>query len=240
MNLSQSVVDLHEYAAMRLASVTVSCLKKYASLAIEEAKTGGDVDSTLYEMYAEVSHTLLRLIKHALTQKNIDRNLHLVYALVYHQADFKKVFSMKKSPFKKSEVSRIHSVIKAAAKAIESHLNARTASKALHVLTDNMDQIREIVAEKKKKAPEKEDFTFTYEEEADPEIFFVPYVWEVIVCAVTASSVEWDKNKIQVFPLLEVDEPPPSDLQTDTGDTSPTGAQSSPASTYAQDVLDVV
>ena len=44
-----------------------------------------------------------------------------------------------------------------------------------------------------------EDFTFTYEEEADPEIFFVPYVWEVIVCAVTAISVEWNKDRIRVL-----------------------------------------
>lgn len=99
MNLSHSVVDIHEYAAMRLASVTVSCLKKYVAMAKQDGKNGKSQEEdgaiSITDMYAEVSHTLLRLIKHALNQKAIDRNLHLVYALVYHQAEFKKIFSMK-------------------------------------------------------------------------------------------------------------------------------------------------
>ena len=103
MNLSHSVVDLHEYAAMRLASVTVSCLKKYVALSEEENKKhegangGAEADETLLDMYSEVSHTLLRLLKHALAHKNIEKNLHLAYALVYHQADFKKIFSLKRT-----------------------------------------------------------------------------------------------------------------------------------------------
>lgn len=102
MNLSSSVVDLHDYAAMRLAAVTVSCAKKYTSMHVEETTKngGGDVQegdaNSLLDMYAEVSHTLLRLIKHTLAEKNIERNLGVVYALVYHQADFKKIFAMKR------------------------------------------------------------------------------------------------------------------------------------------------
>ncbi|CAB9521233.1 Dyggve-Melchior-Clausen syndrome protein [Seminavis robusta] len=236
MNLSHSVVDLHEYAAMRLASVTVSCLKKYVALAAEEEKNGGDEieddAAAQLDMYSEVSHTLLRLLKHALAQKNIERNLHLAYALVYHQADFKKIFSMKHSPFKKSEINRISNLIKTASKIIEFE---RSASKALQVLSENMDQLKEAVAEKRKKSSEKEDFAFTYEEESDPEIFFIPYIWEVAVCAVTASSLEWQISDIQVFPLLE-EELPPSDVAVD----SP-GAEASPMSNvFANDVMDVV
>lgn len=96
-------------------------------------------------------------------------------------------------------------MIAAAAEVIEENGDARTASKALKVLSDNMDRIREAVVDRRKRN-ENEDFTFTYEEEADPEIFFVPYVWEVVVCVATSSSVAWDKNHIKVFPLLE-DEP---------------------------------
>lgn len=65
-----------------------------------------------------------------------------------------------------------------------------------------MGEIRDAVADRRKRT-DADGFTFTYEEEADPEIFFVPYVWEVIVCAVTSSSVEWNKSRIQVFPLLD-------------------------------------
>lgn len=140
------------------------------------------------------------------------------------------------APFKKSEVTRIYNVIKTAAKIIESQFNARTASKALQILTENMDQMREAVAEKKKKTAEKEDFQFTYEEEADPEVFFVPYIWEVIVCAVTSSTVEWEKNKIQVFPLLEAEEVPSDVLE---GADEP-GTSAATANVFAHDAMDMV
>lgn len=51
-----------------------------------------------------------------------------------------------------------------------------------------------------------EDFRFTYEEEADPEIFFVPYLWEIVVSCVSASTIEWHKKRIKVFALLEYEE----------------------------------
>jgi hypothetical protein len=139
-------------------------------------------------------------------------------------------------PFKKSEITRIYNVIKTAAKIIESQFNVRTASKALQILTENMDQMRETVTEKKKKTAEKEDFQFTYEEEADPEVFFVPYIWEVVVCAVTASTVEWEKDKIQVFPLLEAEEVP-TDVLEDADDP---GTSAATVNVFAKDVMDVV
>ena len=140
------------------------------------------------------------------------------------------------TPFKKSEITRVYTVIKTASKIIESQFNARTATKALHILTENMDQLREAVAEKKKKSSEKEDFQFTYEEEADPEVFFVPYIWEVIVCTITASSVEWEKDKIQVFPLLEAEEVPTDVLEgaDELGMSAPT------SNVFANDVIDIV
>lgn len=33
------------------------------------------------------------------------------------------------------------------------------------------------------------------------EIFFVPYIWDVIVGSLTASTFEWARNMIEVFPL---------------------------------------
>jgi hypothetical protein len=57
MNLSHNIVNVHEYAAMRLVSVTLSVLKKYASL--RENRKGGnhhqeDDSTTPLGMYAEV------------------------------------------------------------------------------------------------------------------------------------------------------------------------------------------
>jgi hypothetical protein len=102
------------------------------------------------------------------------------------------------------------------------------------VLSENMDQIRDAVSERKKRT-DVDAFTFTYEEEADPEIFFVPYVWEVIVCCATASSIEWDKRKIQVFPLLE---DPNNPLDESIHDVS--GNNAAQLSDYSKDVSDVV
>ena len=99
-------------------------------------------------------------------------------------------------------MGRILNVASKAASLIETDGSARTAPKALKILSDHIDQIRNAVADGRKRN-EQEEFTFTYEEEADPEIFFAPYVWEVIVCALTSASIEWNKNQIRVFPLLE-------------------------------------
>ena len=53
------------------------------------------------------------------------------------------------------------------------------------------------------------NLTFTYEEEADPEVFFVPYLWDVIVGTLTLSTHEWSREKILAFPLNE-------DVENDT------------------------
>ena len=47
------------------------------------------------------------------------------------------------------------------------------------------------------------NLTFQYEEEADPEVFFVPYIWDVIVGTLTTTTMEWTRNEIQIFPLNE-------------------------------------
>lgn len=230
MNLSPAIVDLHEYAAMRLVSVTVSVMKRHSKLRAalgKDAQVDEDDLSTPLGMYAEVSRTLLGLVKHGMSTRNLERNLHLVYSLVYHQSDLQKLF--KEGLYTKSEMERIQSVTLAAS-AILSEEGARSATKALKVLETRVKEI--VQAADKKRRNEHEDFTFTYEEEQDPEIFFVPYVWEVIVCAVTSSSIEWDKSKIQGFALLEEEDRGP---EMEDLDHVP-----APQGTYAKDVQDVV
>jgi hypothetical protein len=231
MNLSPAIVDLHDYAAMRLTSLTVSILKRYLKLKMENPDNNEDDLSTPTSMYGEASRTLLCALKHCLCPKNIGKNLHLIYALVYHQADFNRIFSSKECSFTKGEISRIQTVMATCAKLIEEDGSARTAARALKILTDNVDQIQMAVADRRKRA-EPEDFTFTYEEEADPEIFFVPYVWEVVVCVVTSASIEWNKNRIQVFPLLDEE---PEDEMFELGETHEISIPQ-----FARDVTDVV
>ena len=73
-----------------------------------------------------------------------------------------------------------------------------------------------------------EDFKFTYEEESDPETFFIPYVWETIVCTVTSSSLEWDRMNIKAFAIMH-------HLSNGGGDVEvPSNSE------FAEDVDDVV
>lgn len=79
-----------------------------------------------------------------------------------------------------------------------------------------------------------EDFRFTYEEEADPEIFFIPYLWDVVVSCVSASTIEWHKKKIKVFALLQYEEM--SHLLDDGGNED----NGESTGMYAKDAGDVV
>ena len=91
MNLSTSVSDLHEYAALRLASVTLSSMKRYATLKQENPNIDEEDLDNPTAMHGEVCRTLLRVVKECFATKTIERNLHLVYAMVYHQVEFKKL-----------------------------------------------------------------------------------------------------------------------------------------------------
>ncbi|VEU33614.1 unnamed protein product [Pseudo-nitzschia multistriata] len=262
-NLSPSITDLHEYAAMRLVSVTVNVMKKHAKLGLaashnntsakkDNSDHDGDVaDSFLgpLEMHSEVAHTLLGLIKHGLSLKNIEGNIHMIYALVYHQTDLINlsktncaVGKKKKKLYASAQTNRIVSVILRASEAIQEE-GARTAPKALKVLERQMKSLKTAVmaadgemmsrstSNRKQHMnngsnqngcggdhendvgkengsaslpiPE-EEFTFSYEEEADPEVFFVPYIWDLVVSTVTASIMDWKKDDIEVFELLDI------------------------------------
>jgi hypothetical protein len=99
MNLSHNIVELHDYAAMRLVSVAVSTLKRYSLLWSKNGNHASDDHdiTTPVGMYGEVSHTLLRVLRHCIDSQHIERNLHLVYALVYHQSDFNTIASKKRT-----------------------------------------------------------------------------------------------------------------------------------------------
>jgi hypothetical protein len=127
-------------------------------------------------------------------------------------------------PVKKSELACIQTCIRSAVSLIEGDGDARTAPKVMQVLEANRTFLQEAMTAHIR--DDLSDFTFTYEEEADPEIFFIPYVWEVIVCTVTASSIEWETNKILVFPLLD---------EEDEEEQTP-----APTTGFAADVSDVV
>jgi hypothetical protein len=227
MNLSPNVVELHDYAAMRLVAVTISSLKKYSMFLDRNGNKDDEDITTPVGMYGEVARTLLGVLRHCLGPKNVEKNLHLIYSLVYHQTEFKELIEKPTLKGMQPDLLIVEKVIKLADQIIHDDENARTAPKAFKVLERNMEKLKE-VSEKNKEA----DFTFSYEEEADPEIFFVPYIWEVVVCVVTASTVDWDTNRIEVFPLLEEEE--------DEDLTDGLGAEVQELKGFSQDVSDIV
>ena len=158
MNLSPSIVDLHEYASMRLASVAVSVMKRHLKLrtkvlndndanAIDELE--GDLTTPL-GMYAEVAHNLLSILVDCLAPRKIERNLHLVYALVYHQADFVKIFKSSKKVYPSKKTERILSITQTASSIIQEE-GARSAPKALRLLEMQIDTLKKSAAEKKRR-----------------------------------------------------------------------------------------
>ena len=85
MNLAPLTVDIHEYAAMRLVSVSVSCIKQYFVLRKQNPIGTEEAD--------EPHYILWNFMKLALSYKKIDQNVQLVYAMVYHQVDFQRLFN---------------------------------------------------------------------------------------------------------------------------------------------------
>lgn len=264
MNMSPAVVDLHEYASMRLAAVTVTVMKKHFKLATSapskqsngDATTSSDrnglnghdvVDgnadeSTPQAMHGEVARTLLGVIKNCLSPQNVEQNLELIYALVYHQVDLMKLSKASivrpsggtRLLYSTKLTQRMQSVILEASALIQ-QAGARSAPKALKVLETHMSSLKaasingesrtahrspskrrqhkqndgedagngNVIGSLEEQPPSEEEYTFTYEEEGDPEIFFLPYVWEVIVCVVTSGTMDWKKDEIRAFALLD-------------------------------------
>ena len=222
-NISPSIVDIHEYAAMRLVSVTVLVMKKHTKLMAGSSKSKDQLrkrkDSIqknqpsiedAVDMYAEVISTLLGMIKNGLSLKNIDGNIHLIYALVYHQTDFVMLCktkysvgtnngsSVKKKLYSSKQTARIINIIMKASELIQEE-SARSAPKALRVIESQMGDLKSAamladrettnkahVKHKQSKnhtskngtatneltlastSTTEEEFTFMYEEEADP------------------------------------------------------------------------
>mmetsp|Transcript_5579 Transcript_5579/g.12706 ORF Transcript_5579/g.12706 Transcript_5579/m.12706 type:complete len:792 (-) Transcript_5579:62-2437(-) len=210
LNLSPHIIGLQDYVANRLVSVTTSCFKRYTSLVAAnggEAEVEGDL-STLLGMHGETCRTLLQLVRHAIRPKCLEKNIHLVYAILLQQRDFQKMCQY----ISLGDMSSITELIKKANMIIQEKGEGMSAEQTLGVLKMNVKELKAydtpdgLVSDSDSVASDMSDLgnlTFTYEEEADPEVFFVPYVWDVIVGTLTTTTMEWSRNKIQVFPLIE-------------------------------------
>lgn len=97
LNLSPHAVELHSYTSMRLISVLIATMKRYTLLVMKNGgrpAEEGDVSSML-GMYAEACRILLQIVKQGVRRKVVEKNLDLVYALVYYQRDFNTILKAK-------------------------------------------------------------------------------------------------------------------------------------------------
>jgi len=95
MNLLPFIAELHDYAAMRMVSFTVSTMRRYTELTKANPDDDEEDASTPTAMYGEVSRTMLQIIKHCITSKHIEKHVQLIYALVYHQTDMRRTVANK-------------------------------------------------------------------------------------------------------------------------------------------------
>ena len=222
LNLGPHMKNLHPYTAMRLASVTLSCMKKFASL-VQEGKLTLDQQqdlSTVPGMYGEASRSLLQVVGQCLRNQVLQKNMHLLYALVYLQSDLHA--AIQTNLFSEEEIGDLHIMVDKAHSIIREDGNALTAVQAMATLENNLKRLNLARSSSRSSHdsfqgnPDEsmqnvyssdglnEDCAFTYQEESDPEAFFVPYIWDVTICACTASLIEWDKPKVLVFPINSV------------------------------------
>jgi len=244
LNMGPHIVSIHSYTAMRLVSVTLSCMKSLVSMVQKDGAGSIDDPSTLIGMYAEVCRCLLQILKYCTRSEYVEQNLHLVYALVYSQGEFNEVISSSNSStvFGSTEIEHISEIIKQANRIIQESGETLSAVDAMAILVNKSNELRvspsagfeEDVITSNVNYEDQDcaacsDFTFTYEEEADPEVFFVPYIWEVVSCVVTTSFIEWNKRHIRIYSMFDeytVDE--------DSQEATPASNE------YSQDVGDVV
>lgn len=226
LNLSPHIAGMNDYVANRLVSVAASCLKRYTALVAENGGAEpeeGDLLS-LVGMHGETCRTLLTLIKHSIRRKCLEKNINIVYPILIEQRDFEMIDSFASL----GDMNSISSLIKKANAIIHAGGDGMSADQTLGVLKMHVTELKSyhpqegLVSDGDSVASDASDLgnlTFTYEEEADPEVFFVPYVWDVIVGTMTTTTMEWTRSKIEVFPLNEAVEAEHS-LQNDTADGS--------------------
>jgi len=197
-------------------------MKKFASL-VQEGKLTLDQQqdlSTVPGMYGEASRSLLQVVGQCLRNQVLQKNMHLLYALVYLQSDLHA--AIQTNLFSEEEIGDLHIMVDKAHSIIREDGNALTAVQAMATLENNLKRLNLARSSSRSSHdsfqgnPDEsmqnvyssdglnEDCAFTYQEESDPEAFFVPYIWDVTICACTASLIEWDKPKVLVFPINSV------------------------------------
>jgi len=136
--------------------------------------------------------------------------MHLVYAVLREQREFEQIWHLESL----GDTSPISSLINKANSIVTENSDGKviSADSTLGVLKTHLVELKTYSLPERwisdtdsvaSDASNLGDLTFTYEEESDPEVFFVPYIWDVVVGTLATTSMDWSRMCIQVFPLNE-------------------------------------
>ncbi|KAG1684514.1 hypothetical protein DVH05_011029 [Phytophthora capsici] len=212
-NLARSAENIHMYAAQGIVGLIDMLAKNEAKLVtqMQRLKTTDKEESEVLAQkqsaYVEFIRLLLGVVSSSLKAKLLPRNPQLIYSLL-HRADtfaalqqhsefaahvhngpvwstlarFQAVVDAKTSPDDVLDADLVLEIIR---------------GECVSLLAASSAGSRTGGAFKSKASVEDDDTSYRYEEEADPEQFFVPYIWKLI--QEQTPDFCWKMDKITLF-----------------------------------------
>ncbi|KAG6970902.1 hypothetical protein JG688_00004660 [Phytophthora aleatoria] len=225
-NLARSAENLHMYAAQGIVGLIDMLAKNEAKLLAQMQrlkstdKEESEVLAQKQSAYVEFIRLLLGVVSSCLKAKQLPRNPQLIYSLL-HRADTFGVLQQH-SEFAAhvnngpvwSTLARFQAVVDAKTTPDDA-LDADTVldiirGECVSLLASSSARSRTGGASRSKASVDDDDASYRYEEEADPEQFFVPYIWKLI--QEQTPDFCWKGDKITLFV--------PSGISASTGVTT--------------------
>ncbi|GMG17296.1 unnamed protein product [Phytophthora fragariaefolia] len=212
-NLARSAENLHVYAAQGIVGLIDMLAKNEAKLVTQMKRlrsTDNEENEVLVQKrsaYVEFIRLLLGVISSCLKAKLLPRNPQLIYSLL-HRADtfaglqqhseftahvnnspvwstlarFQAVVDAKTSPDDVLDADKVLEIIR---------------TECVSLLAASSASSRTGGTSRSKASVDDDDASYRYEEEADPEQFFVPYIWKLI--QEQTPDFCWKVDKITLF-----------------------------------------
>ncbi|KAF1776884.1 Endonuclease/exonuclease/phosphatase [Phytophthora cactorum] len=212
-NLARSAENLHMYAAQGIVGLIDMLAKNEAKLVAQMQrlkstdKEESEVLAQKQSAYVEFIRLLLGVVSSCLKAKQLPRNPQLIYSLL-HRADTFGVLQQH-SEFAAhvnngpvwSTLARFQAVVDAKTTPDDA-LDADTVldiirGECVSLLASSSARSRTGGASRSKASVDDDDASYRYEEEADPEQFFVPYIWKLI--QEQTPDFCWKGDKITLF-----------------------------------------
>ncbi len=204
-NLAPSMTNLSSHTSQRLVHLLQLLQKRYEKLLAAESQDVDQITSPVererrvleLQLYSDFIRIVLEIVN-AILVNSLPQNPELVYALLHRR----EVFQPFENDSKYTDLmENILLVIDHFGRKVDGVVSSEnenvSAEKVLKVIKTASIGWRK---EKLRSFPE---LRFTYEEEASPEDFFVPYIWSLVVSSL---SIPWTLSAITAFvPVMPKD-----------------------------------